>query len=125
MNVHAKSPLKLTLPMWQRIAAFFSFLALASALLAPSALLAEEVRTGKLGGLCGFSSVASGVQGDADSDAVQTHCNACGSSAAVLFQVVKRFVADTLEQVTLKAGGQREVFAREGEPAWIRGPPER
>ena len=110
--------------MWQRIAAFFSFVALASALLAPSALLAEEVRTGKLGGLCGISGVSGAEQGDADGAPPQNHCDACGSSAKVLFQVVKHAVADTSVQGTFRAGGQREVFPHASEPACIRGPPE-
>jgi hypothetical protein len=121
--VHPKPAPKLKLPLWQRIAAFFSFVALASALLAPSALLAKEVRTGKLGGLCGTSSVLIGDQGAADAASPQSHCDACGSSGAVLFHGAKQPFADAAEQVTLKADGKREVLAREGEPACIRGPP--
>ena len=109
--------------MWQRIAAFFSFLALASALLAPSALLAEEVRTGKLGGLCGASSFSSGEQGDADAALPQTHCDLCGSSQSLLLPRVKQPFVDAAQQVTRKAGEQRGLFASLAELASIRGPP--
>ncbi len=62
---------------------WLSLLAVFSALAAPVSLLAEEVRTGKLGGLC---SVQTQLAGDPDSrgDAVlqsASHCEWCGSAA--------------------------------------------
>jgi hypothetical protein len=72
--------------MWARLAAFLSFLAVLSALLAPVSMLAEEVRTGKLGGIC---SVNTAVAGDSDSgtgDAPQSgsHCELCGALGLAL-----------------------------------------
>ena len=70
-------------PFWKRIATAFSFLALLSALAAPAATLAEEVRTGKLGGLCSASkSVSEGGFGDVAP--AGSHCDSCGSLALVL-----------------------------------------
>lgn len=69
------------LPAWARLAAFFSFLAVLSALLAPISLLAEEVRTGQLGGLCSASAVSSISADDGSGDAPQAgaHCDLCAS----------------------------------------------
>ena len=52
------------------------------ALIAPAALLAQEVRTGKLGGLCSLSKVvdgSGGVTGDVKPDGQR--CDLCGSLA--------------------------------------------
>ena len=75
------------LPFWERIAAFLSFLAVVSALITPATMLAEEVRTGKLGGLCSVSTSVStpltgqNSSGTGSGDALQTgsHCDLCGS----------------------------------------------
>ena len=51
-----------------------SFLAVVSALIAPASMLAEEVRTGKLGGLCSLSKAvdgSGGVTGDVKPDGQQ------------------------------------------------------
>ena len=90
--MRVKNPSKLKLPMWQRVVAFFSFLALASALLAPSAMLAEEVKTGKLGGLCsvanssGYWPGSENAFGVGSGDALQTgvHCDLCSPSSLAL-----------------------------------------
>jgi hypothetical protein len=54
-----------------------------AALVAPASMLAEEVRTGKLGGLCSVQVASSdGAQGAADADgeaSVGAHCDLCGS----------------------------------------------
>ena len=104
MVVTKKTQLKTNLPLWQRIAAFFSFVALASALLAPSALLAEEVRTGKLGGLCTITSVASGDQTDGDSADLPVHCDACAASGGVLPEGSKPSVVVAAKQTGVAAG---------------------
>lgn len=73
--------------MWARLAAFLSFLAVLSALLAPVSMLAEEVRTGKLGGLCGASKTSSTINLDAgDGGAAQAglHCDWCASLGTAL-----------------------------------------
>ena len=56
-----------------------------SALIAPASMLAEEVRTGKLGGVCNVFASLSG-QGDGDAgSASQTgnHCDLCSSPSLV------------------------------------------
>jgi hypothetical protein len=69
-----------TLPLWRRVAAFLSFLAVLGALVAPAAMLAEEVRTGKLGGVCLVNTADAG----GDAAAAGSHCDLCGSFALVL-----------------------------------------
>ena len=61
------------------------FVAVCSALLAPVTLLAEDVRTGKLGGLCSLGALAAnadelGSSGSDDANAGAAHCDMCGSS---------------------------------------------
>lgn len=65
------------LSLWRRVAAFLSFLAVLSALIAPATMLAEEVRTGKLGGICL-------VNTGGDTAPASSHCDMCGSFALVL-----------------------------------------
>jgi hypothetical protein len=79
----------LTLPLWKRIAAFLSLVAVLSALVAPAATLAEEVRTGKLGGVC-LVNTSADVNGDAAPSG--SHCDSCGSLAFAL----PPFTAQTL-----------------------------
>ncbi|MDB5742918.1 MAG: hypothetical protein JWR68_1233 [Polaromonas sp.] len=54
-----------------------------SALLAPVSLLAEEVRTGKLGGLCSARMAPAGSldAGTQEAASLSPHCDWCGSSA--------------------------------------------
>jgi hypothetical protein len=68
------------LPLWRRVAAFLSFLAVLAALVAPAAMLAEEVRTGRLGGVCLVNTADAG----GDAAAAGSHCDLCGSFALVL-----------------------------------------
>ena len=67
--------------MWARLAAFLSFLAVLSALLAPVSMLAEEVRTGKLGGTCSVNTALADHSGSDTGDALAagSHCDLCGS----------------------------------------------
>ena len=75
-------------PLWARFAAWLGFLAVFSALLAPVSMLAEDVRTGKLGGLCtvaGASSTAAGdLSGGDEASPAAAHCDLCGSTAPIL-----------------------------------------
>ena len=81
-NPPSSSPV---LPLWKRIAVFLSFLAVVSALVAPAAMLAEEVRTGKLGGVCLVNTAANtAVDGSGDVTPTGSHCDLCGSLALVL-----------------------------------------
>ncbi len=65
---------------WARLAAFLGFLAVVSALLAPVSMLAEEVRTGQLGGVCSATAAWSqtGQAGD-EAAGIGTHCDMCAS----------------------------------------------
>ena len=67
-----------------RFAAFMSLLAVASALFGPLAQLAQDVQTGRLGGVCNASKAfaAAGQTGDAASE--HAHCELCGSFAIAL-----------------------------------------
>lgn len=79
----------IVLPLWQRLAAALSFLAVLAALLAPISMLAQEVSTGKLGGICSLNSPATGGvsalagQGDTGSPEApaHSHCDSCVSIA--------------------------------------------
>lgn len=67
------------LPVWTRLAAFLSFLAVLSALLAPVSMLAEEVRTGQLGSICGVNAVTSHPgSGSDDLPQAGSPCDLCG-----------------------------------------------
>jgi hypothetical protein len=91
--VFKQSSLPSTLPLWKRVAAFLSFLAVLSALSAPASMLAEELRTGKLGGLCQVNTAANAASvGSGDAVPAGSHCDLCGSCALVL----PAFAAQTL-----------------------------
>lgn len=109
-----------TLLLWRPVAVFLSFLAVLSALVAPASTLAEEVRTGKFGGLC-LVNTATNTAGDADS--AGSHCDLCGSFAIVL----PNFTSQNLfSQPVQQAAGIDLPFdlaaAISGLP-FIRGPP--
>ncbi|MES2415829.1 MAG: DUF2946 family protein [Pseudomonadota bacterium] len=82
--LHQRTPLSL----WARLAAFLGFLAIASALLAPVSMLAEDVRTGKLGGVCAVNTALHGNAdagtGNSDAQAAGSHCELCGSLGMAL-----------------------------------------
>lgn len=74
--------------LWARLAACLGFLAVLSALLAPVSMLAEEVRSGKLGGVCSISQALSGTLGlGSEGEAPLqsgSHCDFCTSLALAL-----------------------------------------
>ncbi|UUZ73499.1 DUF2946 family protein [Polaromonas sp. JS666] len=79
------------LSVWVRLAAFLSFVAVLSALLAPVSMLAEEVRVGKLGGICTVATASTAGQpasgGDGEHQAGSgSHCDWCGSSGVMAAQ---------------------------------------
>lgn len=78
--------------LWVRFAAFLSFLAVAAALFTPVAQLADDVRTGRLGGVCsaGKSAVVGNAVGEAAED--HAHCDLCGSLALALPPVVAQSI---------------------------------
>ena len=74
------------LSVWARFAAWLSFLAVLSALVAPVSMLAEEVRTGKLGGICSVNAAtaSSSDAGSGDVPQAGSHCDLCGSLGLAL-----------------------------------------
>lgn len=70
-----------TLSVWARLTAFLSFLAVLSALVAPASMLAQEVRTGQLGGVCHFNALTGSLADAGSGDAPQAgaHCDLCGA----------------------------------------------
>ena len=66
---------------WVRVAAWLGLLAVFSALVTPAALLAEEVRTGKLGGLCSAQSRVATDPASGGDTGLQagSHCDWCSS----------------------------------------------
>jgi hypothetical protein len=72
--------------VWARLAAFLSFLAVLSALLAPVSMLAEEVRTGQLGGICSVNTSLANSSDSSPDDAPHagSHCDLCGALGLAL-----------------------------------------
>ena len=75
-------------PLRVYMAAWLGLFAVLSALLAPASMLAEELRTGKLGGICTVATASTGGQpasgGDGDHQAGSgSHCDWCGSSGVM------------------------------------------
>jgi hypothetical protein len=75
-------------PVWERLAAWLAFLAVLSALWAPVSMLARDVQTGKLGGICSVDTASSSASGDASDDgaggATSLRCDLCSSPGLVL-----------------------------------------
>ncbi|WP_332776187.1 DUF2946 family protein [Polaromonas sp.] len=76
--------------MWTRFAAWLGLVAVFAALLSPASMLAEELRTGKLGGICTVATAPIGDQpasggGDGEPQA-GSHCDWCGSSGFMAAQ---------------------------------------
>ena len=76
-----RRPLSRPHAAWVRVAAWLGLLAVFSALVAPATLLAEEVRTGKLGGLCSAQSRVATDPASGGNTALQagSHCDWCSS----------------------------------------------
>jgi hypothetical protein len=69
-----------------RLGVFLAFLAVLAALLAPVSLLVQEVRTGKLGGICSAGLASTGKLDASSGEALPaaSHCDWCTSVALVL-----------------------------------------
>ena len=82
-------PTRLGCTFWTRLAALLSLLAVFLALVAPVSMLAEEVRTGKLGGICSVNTAASpAADTDSSTESGTAHagsqCELCGTMGLVL-----------------------------------------
>jgi hypothetical protein len=78
---HAKRSAEPAHLLWVKVASWLGLLAVFSALVAPATMLAEEVRTGKLGGLCSAQSRVASDPASSGETALQagTHCDWCSS----------------------------------------------
>ncbi|MCY1165675.1 hypothetical protein D9M73_55860 [compost metagenome] len=120
---------RVRLSLWARVAAFLSFLAVLSALVAPASMLAEEVRTGKLGGICAVNSASwsgsadAGDAGNGNTPQAGSHCELCGASGLVLpplpVVAIPCFPGNQLASVSLPAHSAGSI---PGLP-FSRGPP--
>lgn len=108
-----------------RLAVFFSFLAVLSALLAPASMLAEEVRTGRLGGTCSASASSASGADAGTSGALQpgAGCALCGAPGWCLppmaFDAIPSFAGQQVAAADVPAAVAGKVA---GLP-FSRGPP--
>lgn len=98
------------------------------ALVSPISMLAEEVRTGKLGGVCSLNALTAsapdaGTSGDSGTPATGSHCDLCGSLALALPQlavvIIPSFPGSHVAAVFLPA----DVAASSFSLPFSRGPP--
>ena len=113
--------------LWARFAAFLSFLAVLSALVSPASMLAEEVRTGKLGSVCRLSTVTASTPdaslGDGGVPARGLHCEMCGSLAWALPLLVRVTVPSFAGNQVVTMRLPANVAASSFSLPLIRGPP--
>lgn len=96
-----------------------------SALLAPVSLLAEEVRTGKLGGICSLRA-DSGNVADAGSGVAPhagTHCDLCGASGWLPQPLAVCAIPCFAGQQVADAGFPADVTVKPPGLPFSRGPP--
>lgn len=109
-----------------RLAVWLSLLAIFSALVAPASMLAEEVRTGKLGGLCSVQSRIDGALSAGDEAALSpaAHCDWCASPAFSMPPPIRGVFAPVVASVfsVLASSGLLPDLAPVGLP-FSRGPP--
>lgn len=111
--------------VWSRFAAWLGFLAVLSALVTPVSLLAEEVRTGKLGGICSLRAVP-GNGPDAGLDAAPhagTHCELCGAPGWLLPPLAVCAIQSFAGQQLADDGFPADVAVRPTGLPYSRGPP--
>lgn len=108
-------------PLWARLAAWLGFVAVFAALLAPVSVLAEDVRTGQLGGLCSAS--GAGQPGSDDTSSGHGHCDLCGSAGLALLPLER--AAACLAAVTAMADVFEDAVRSAASPGlpFSRGPP--
>ena len=96
-----------------------------SALLAPVSLLAEEVRTGKLGGICSLSAVSGNSSDAGAGQAVKagTHCDLCGAPGWLLPPLAVCAIPCLAGQQVADADFPADVTVRPPGLPFSRGPP--
>ncbi len=113
-------------PAWARLAAWLGFLAVFSALLAPVSVLAEDVRTGKLGGLCSVATASGALDapGSDDASSTHTHCDMCGASGLSV-PPARQATALSAAAATAMAGVFHDAVRSAAPPGlpFSRGPP--
>ena len=102
------------------------FLAVLSALLAPVSLLAQEVRTGKLGGICSLSAVSgnSSDAGPGEGPHAGAHCELCGAPGWLLPPLAVCAIPCFAGQQVADAGFPADVTVKPPGLPFSRGPPE-
>ena len=112
---------------WARLAAFLSLLAVASALFTPVAQLVEDVRTGRLGGVCsaGKSAVAGTGSGLALGTTAEehAHCDLCGSLALALPPITAQPIPTKPNRLLARAAPPSELARFGIGLPYSRGPP--
>lgn len=113
--------------VWARFAALLSLMAVLSALLAPAAMLAEEVRTGKLGGLCsasaGWTGASGGSGGAAGDSSSGGHCDLCASVGLALPPVMAPPVPTFAGHAVVSPAMAALLLASDPGLPYSRGPP--
>ena len=109
------------------MAAFLSLLAVASALFTPVAQLVEDVRTGRLGGVCsaGKSAVAGTGSGLALGTTAEehAHCDLCGSLALALPPITAQPIPTKPNRLLARAAPPSELARFGLGLPYSRGPP--
>jgi hypothetical protein len=115
--------------LWARFAVILSFLAVFSALAAPASMLAQDVRSGKLGGICTLSSMAASSAelaglGIGNGDApVGSHCDLCGVLGLVLPALPRVSIPCFAGQQLASASLPAQLAASVAGLPFSRGPP--
>ena len=96
-----------------------------SALLAPVSLLAEEVRTGKLGGICSLATGSGNIAdaGSGEAPHAGTHCDLCGTPAWLLPPLVVYAIPCFAGQQVADADLPADVAVKPTGLPFSRGPP--
>ncbi len=110
--------------MWIRFAACFSFLAVLAALAAPVSLLAQDVASGKFGGLCYAEPVLDVLQqGETEAAHPGAHCSLCASTGLALLPLAVFTQAPVLSyELALRMAPSDRAVIVSGLP-FSRGPP--
>ena len=96
-----------------------------SALLAPVSLLAEEVRTGKLGGICSLRADSDNIADGGAGQALNagTHCDLCGAPGWLLPPLAVCAIPCFAGQQVADADFPADVAVRPPGLPFSRGPP--
>jgi hypothetical protein len=111
-----------SLAFGHRLAVWLSGLALLSLLLAPGALLAQDLQTGKLGGICSAGAPAA-QQVDEDPTPFHAHCPLCSASWGLPLALAEGSPAHVAPQCLVIAVAAADPAVRVTGLPFSRGPP--